>query len=133
MATPIALKPHKNFIFNNGVGNLLFFKRHSNLFLVFLDSNKQHIVTLTSGFCKVGKTKKQKVSALNLGLIIKQLKIYINLYNVNRFILSYKQKLPFFFKKLGLALKHNNIIIFAYHFILCRSHGSIRGRTPRRV
>lgn len=121
------------FIFKNGVGNILFFKRHSNLFLVFLDSNKKHIVTLTSGFCKVGKTKKQKVSPLNLGILVQKLKTYLTLYKVKSVILSFRQKITFFFRKLGSLFKYHNINISGYHFILCRTHGRIRGRNPRRV
>lgn len=131
--TKIKLKKKKKFIFKNDIGNILFFKRHSNLFLVFLDSRKKHIVTLTSGFCKVGKTRKQKISPLNMGIIIQKLKTYMVLYKVKSLILSLKQKIPFFLKKLGKLFKYHNILISGYKFILCHTHGRIRGRTPRRV
>lgn len=121
------------FVFKKGVGNILFFKRHSNLFLVFLDSNKKHIVTLTSGFCKVGTTKKQKVSPLNMGILIQKLKTYMILYKVKSLILSLRQKLTYLFKKLGKLFKYHQINIIGYHYILRKSHGIMKGRNPRRV
>lgn len=125
-------KIHK-FIFRNGIGNLLFFKRHSNLFFVFLDSRKKHVVTLTSGNCKVGKTRKQKMSPLNMGLIIKKLKTYLILYKIKSVRLLIKQKIIYFIRKLRKLLTFYNIIVSHYKFILNKRHGIKRGRTPRRV
>lgn len=121
------------FYFRKGVGNILFFKRHSNFFLVFLDSKKKHIVTLTSGSCNVGTTKKQKISPLNLGILIQKLKTYMNLYRVKSLIFSLKQKLTYLFKKLIKLFKYHHINIIGYHYILCTSHGIMKGRNPRRV
>jgi ribosomal protein S11 len=123
----------RKFIFKNGMGKLLFFKRHSNLFLVFLDSQKNHIVTLTSGSCKVGKTRKQKLSPLNMGIIIKKLKIYLNLYKIKSLQLYIKQKITYYFRTLLKLFKFYKINISMYTFILNKCHGVKRGRTPRRV
>lgn len=125
-------KIHK-FYFNRGVGKLLFFKRHSNLFFVFLDSRKKHIVTLTAGSCKAGKTKKQKMSPLNMGIIVKKLKTYLNLYKVRCLHLYIRQKIAFYFRKLRKLFKFYNILISQYTFILNKCHGIKRGRTPRRI
>ena len=57
-------------------GSLIFFKKHSNLFFVLLNWRKQHLVTLTSGNCHLGKNKKQKLAPLNLTIIIQKLKKY---------------------------------------------------------
>lgn len=126
-------KKKKKFFFSKGCGNLLFFKRHSNIFFVFLDSKKKHVITLTAGSCKVGKTKKQKISPLNMGGIIQKLKKYINLYKVRTLHLLMRQRIPFYFKKLTKFLKFYNIQVSGFSFILNRSHGYKRGRTPRRV
>lgn len=123
----------KKFIFRRGIGKLLFFKRHSNLFFVFLDSHKKHVITLTSGSCKVGKTKKQKMSPLNMGIIIKNLKTYLLLYKINSLHLYMRQKISFYFRKLRKLFKFYKIAIFRYTFILNKCHGNKRGRNPRRV
>jgi hypothetical protein len=67
---------------NFNIARLYFFKRHSNLFFVLLDLKKKHIVTITSGFSKVGRTKKQKKSIYNLSLIIDFLCRYLTLYKI---------------------------------------------------
>jgi hypothetical protein len=123
----------KKFSFTNHIGNILFFKRHSNLFLVFLDSKKKHIVTLTSGSCKIGKNRKQKVSPLNMGGLIQKLKSYLELYRIKSLQLLIRQRLPYYLKRLKKLFKFYNVFISGYSFILKRSHGHVRGRTPRRV
>jgi hypothetical protein len=72
----------KAFFFKFNIANLLFFKRHSNLFLVLLDSRNKHVITLTSGLCKLGKTKKQKITPHGLPKIITTLIKYLVLYRV---------------------------------------------------
>lgn len=123
----------KHFIFYKNIGNILFFKRHSNLFLVFLDSKKKHILTLTSGSCKIGKTRKQKVSPLNIGGIIQKLKLYLNLYKIKSLKLFIRQRIPYYLKRLKKLFKFYNVNISGYSFILKKCHGNIKGRTPRRV
>jgi hypothetical protein len=122
-----------HFFFYKNTGNLLFFKRHSNLFLVFLDSKKKHVITLTAGSCKVGKTRKQKVSPLNMGGIIQKLKLYLKLYKIKSLKLLIRQRIPYYLKRLRKFFNFYNIYISGYSFILKRCHGNIRGRTPRRV
>jgi len=50
--------------------NLLFFKRHSNIFLVLSKKNWKHITTLTGGNCLLGKKKKEKKAVHNILLMI---------------------------------------------------------------
>lgn len=101
--------------------------------MVFLDSKKKHVVTLTAGSCQVGKSKKQKLSPLNMGIIIKKLKTYITSYNIKSIHLYMKQKIIYYLKKLRKLFKFYDINISKYFFILNTAHGYIRGRTPRRV
>jgi hypothetical protein len=98
----------KKFRFFKGIGNIYFFKRHSNLFLIFFDSRKKHIVTLTSGFCKLGRTKKQKVAALNMLGLVKILKIYLDKYKIKYLRLHIKQRLTFYLYNLRKLLKLYN-------------------------
>lgn len=123
----------KHFRFYRHSANLLFFKRHSNLFLVFLDSKNNHIITLTSGSCKIGKTRKQKVSPLNMGGLIQKLKLYLNLYKIRALKLLIRQRIPYYLKRLKKLFKFYNVLISSFSFILRRCHGNIRGKTPRRV
>lgn len=128
-----SLVKSKYFSFYNNIGNILFFKRHSNLFLVFLDSRRKHIVTLTSGSCKIGKTKKQKIAPLNMGGLIQKLKLYLNLYKIKSLNLLIRQRLPYYLRRLKKLFKFYNVYISGFIFILNKCHGNIRGRTPRRV
>lgn len=123
----------KKFRFFRGIGNIYFFKRHSNLFLVFFDSKKKHIVTLTSGSCKLGRTKKQKVAALNMLGLVKTLKTYLDKYKVKYLRLYIKQRLTFYLYNLRKLLKLYNFLIVDSKFLLYRSHTKKRGRTVRRI
>lgn len=123
----------RKFRFFRGVGNIYFFKRHSNLFLVFFDSKKKHIVTLTSGFCKVGRTKKQKVAALNMSGLVKILKNYLDKYKIKYLRLFIKQRLTYYLYNLRKLLRLNNFLIVDSKFLLYRSHTKKRGRTVRRI
>jgi hypothetical protein len=78
------IQKKSNIYFKYGIGHLLFFQKYSNIFLVLKTENRKHVVTLTSGSCKLGKTKKQKMSPFNVNLIIKELKQYCKVYNINR-------------------------------------------------
>lgn len=127
------MQVNRIFKFKDGLGKIFFFKRHSNYFIVFLDSYKQHIITLTSGNCWLGRTKKQKISPLNINIIIQKLKEYMDLYNVKGAIFYVKQKLIYLWKKLFKLFKFYDIFIAGYKFILSKRHGDVRGRTPRRV
>jgi hypothetical protein len=123
----------RKFRFFRGVGNIFFFKRHSNLFLVFFDSKKKHIVTLTSGFCKLGRTKKQKVAALNMLGLVKILKNYLDKYKIKYLRLFIKQRLTYYLYNLRKLLKLYNFLIVDSKFLLYRSHTKKRGRTVRRI
>jgi hypothetical protein len=123
----------RTFKFFKNQGNILFFKRHSNLFLVFFDSKKKHIITLTAGSCKLGRTRKQKVSPLNMGGLIQKLKLYLNLYKIKTLNLFIRQRIPYYLRRLKKLFKFYNISISRYSFILKKCHGFKRGRTPRRV
>ena len=121
------------FRFFRGIGNIYFFKRHSNLFLVFFDSRRKHIVTLTSGFCKLGRTKKQKVAALNMQGLVKTLKEYLDKYKVKYLRLHIKQRLTYYLYNLRKLLRLYNFLIVDSRFLLYRSHTKKRGRTLRRI
>ena len=123
----------KKFRFFRGIGNIYFFKRHSNLFLVFFDSKRKHIVTLTSGFCKLGRTKKQKVAALNMLGLVKTLKTYLDKYKVKYLRLYIKQRLTYYLYNLRKLLKLYNLLIVDSRFLLYRSQTKKRGRTVRRI
>ena len=56
------------------VGSLFFFKRYSNIFLILSNYKRKHIITLTSGNCKLGKNKKKKISPFNMLNIVVSLK-----------------------------------------------------------
>jgi len=123
----------KKFRFFRRIGNIFFFKRHSNLFLVFFDSRRKHIVTLTSGFCKLGRTKKQKVAALNMLGLVKTLKTYLDKYKIKYLRLFIKQRLTFYLYNLRKLLKLYNFLIVDLKFLLYQSHTKKRGRTVRRI
>lgn len=123
----------KKFRFFRRIGNIFFFKRHSNLFLVFFDSRRKHIVTLTSGFCKLGRTKKQKVAALNMQGLVKTLKTYLDKYKIKYLRLFIKQRLTFYLYNLRKLLKLYNYLIVDSKFLLYQSHTKKRGRTVRRI
>ncbi len=123
----------KKFRFFRRIGNIYFFKRHSNLFLVFFDSKRKHIVTLTSGFCKLGRTKKQKVAALNMLGLVKTLKTYLDKYKIKFLRLFIKQRLTYYLYNLRKLLKLYNYLIVDSKFLLYQSHTKKRGRTVRRI
>jgi len=123
----------KKFRFFRRIGNIYFFKRHSNLFLVFFDSKRKHIVTLTSGFCKLGRTKKQKVAALNMLGLVKTLKTYLDKYKIKFLRLFIKQRLTYYLYNLRKLLKLYNFLIIDSKFLLYQSHTKKRGRTVRRI
>ena len=114
-------------------GSLIFFKKHSNLFFVLLNWRKQHLVTLTSGNCHLGKNKKQKLAPLNLTIIIQKLKKLLEVYNIKFLKFFMRQRIAFFFNKLKKLFKFHNIVISNYTFILQRLHGKKKGRNLRRI
>ena len=123
----------RKFKFLRGIGNIYFFKRHSNLFLVFFDSRRKHIVTLTSGYCKLGRTRKQKIAALNMSGIVKILKTFLDKYKIKYLRLYIRQRLTYYLYNLRKLLKLYNLLIVDAKFLLYRSHTKKRGRTLRRI
>ena len=123
----------KKFRFFRRIGNIFFFKRHSNLFLVFFDSKRKHIVTLTSGFYKLERKKKQKVAALNMLGLVKTLKTYLDKYKIKFLRLFIKQRLTFYLYNLRKLLKLYNYLIVDSKFLLYQYHTKKRGRTVRRI
>jgi len=75
------------------VGNLFFLKKYSNIFLVLSNYKRKHIITLTSGSCKLGKNKKKKISPFNMLNLVVALKAsllknnikFLNFYLKQRF------------------------------------------------
>ena len=66
----------------NSLGNLLFFKRHSNIFLILSNCKMRHIITLTAGNCKLGKNKKKKISPFNALNLVIELKSHMLKHNI---------------------------------------------------
>lgn len=123
----------KKFNFRGSFGNLLYFKKYSNLFLVLLDRRERHVLTLTSGFCKSGRTRKQKVAPLNVIIMIKKLKTYLDSYNVKFVCLTIRQRMTYHFHNLKRLLKLFNIKIVNFVFTLKKPHSKKRGRKPKRI
>lgn len=114
-------------------GNLIFFKRHSNLFFVLLNWRKKHLITLTSGNCKLGRNKKQKLAPLNLSLIIQKLKNILEAQNIKFLRFYMRQRIIFYFNKIKKLFRYYSISIVNYKFILRRLHGKKRGKNLRRI
>jgi hypothetical protein len=98
----------KKYIFNN-IGHLLFFRRHSNIFLVLLNNKKQHIVTLTAGSCLLGKKKKDKLAVHQMPKMINKLLLYFTKYNIKHIYLYVRHRLSGHFFNLKKLLMKNNI------------------------
>jgi ribosomal protein S11 len=124
----------KNYIFfKYGIGHLVFFKKHSNLFFILRTENRKHVVTLTSGNCNVGKTKKQKISPHSIQLILKQLKEYCILYDINRLRFYLKSDISKHYYNILKYLNLYNIKILELGYILHKAHNGMRGRKLRRI
>ena len=115
------------------VGNLFFFKRYSNIFLVLSNYKRKHIITLTSGSCKLGKNKKKKISPFNLLNLVKSLKVYIIKNNIKYLNFYLKQRFSRHFFNLRKMFKLNEIKIYNYIFLLYKSYGMGKKRKVRRI
>lgn len=120
-------------IFKYGIGHLLFFQKHSNVFLVLKTEKKQHLVTLTGGSCRLGSTKKQKISPFNISILIKELKEYCNVYNITRVRFFFKSIINKHYYNIIKYLTLNDIKIMEIGYILHAAHNGIRGRKLRRI
>lgn len=123
----------KHFFFKNNTASLLYFKRHSNIFLVLSGDDRKHVITLTSGNCRIGRTKKQKVSAYNIYLLIEELNRYFLLYKITKIRFLLRTKITSHFYNIIKYLEHYNIIINECNLLLHHPHNGMRGRNPRRV
>jgi hypothetical protein len=115
------------------VGNLFFFKRYSNIFLVLSNYKRKHIITLTSGSCKLGKNKKKKISPFNMLNLVVSLKTYIIKNNIKYLNLYLRQRFSRHFFNLRKMFKLNEIKIYNYIFLLYKSYGIGKKRKVRRI
>ena len=113
--------------------NLLLFKRHSNIFLVLSEKNFKHVKTLTAGYCKMGKKKKEKMAVHNLALMVKVLLEILNKFKINFLHLYIRQRYNSHFFNLCRILRKNNIRIIKFFFILKIPHGFRKGKKLRRI
>jgi ribosomal protein S11 len=119
--------------FKYGIGHLLFFQKRSNVFLVLKTENKKHVVTLTAGSCKVGKTKKQKISPFNINIMIKQLKEYCKVYEVSRIRFFLRSSINKHYYNILKYLSIYNIKVMEIGYVLHVPHNGIRIRKSRRI
>ena len=124
----------KNHIFfKYGIGHLLFFQKRSNMFLVLKTENKKHVITLTAGSCKVGSTKKQKISPFNINIMIRRLKEYCNIYGVNRIRFFLRSSINKHYYNILKYLSIYNIKILEIGYVLHVPHNGTRIRKKRRI
>ena len=124
----------KNHIFfKYGIGHLLFFQKRSNVFLVLKTETKKHVITLTAGSCKVGTTKKQKISPFNINIMIKQLKEYCKIYEISRLRFFMKSSINKHYYNILKYLSLYNIRIIEIGYVLHLPHNGIRSRKMRRI
>jgi len=119
--------------FKYGIGHLLFFQKRSNVFLVLKTENKKHVVTLTAGSCKIGKTKKQKISPFNINIMIKQLKEYCKVYEVSRIRFFLRSSINKHYYNILKYLSLYNIKVMEIGYVLHVPHNGIRKRKSRRI
>jgi len=127
------LQKKDHIFFKYGIGHVLFYQKYSNVFLVLKTEKKKHVITLTGGSCKLGTTKKQKISPFNINIMIKQLKEYCNLYNVYRIRFFFKSSINRHYYNIIKYLSIYNIRIMEIGYVLHLPHNGIRGRKLRRI
>jgi ribosomal protein S11 len=127
------LQKKDHIFFKYGIGHVLFFQKHSNVFLVLKTEKKKHVITLTGGSCQVGSTKKQKISPFNINIIIKRLKDYCVLYNVNRIRFFLRSNINKHYYNIIKYLSLYNIKIMEIGYVLHLPHNGMRGRKLRRI
>lgn len=123
----------KHISFKYGIGHLLFFQKRSNVFLILKTEKQQHVITLTGGSCKLGYTKKEKVSPFNINLIIKRLKEYCKVYEVNRVRFFLRSSINKHYYNIIKYLSIYNIKIMEIGYVLHLPHNGIRRKKPRRI
>jgi ribosomal protein S11 len=115
------------------VGNLFFFKRYSNIFLVLSNYKRKHIITLTSGSCKLGKNKKKKISPFNMLNLVVALKSSLLKNNIKFLNFYLKQRFSRHFFNLRKMFKLNEIKVNKYIFLLYKSYSLNKKRKIRRI
>ena len=119
--------------FKYGIGHLLFFQKRSNVFFVLKTEKNKHVITLSSGSCKVGSTKKQKISPFNLTIIIKRLKEYLDIYNIYRVRLFFRSFINKYYYHIIKNLSLFRIKIMEIGYVLYLPHNGVRIRKSRRI
>src|ERR1700753_3134812 len=119
--------------FKYGIGHLLFFQKRSNVFLVLKTEKKKHVITLTGGSCKLGNTKKQKISPFNINIMIKRLKEYCKVYNVYRIRFFLRSSINKHYYNIIKYLSLYNIKIMEIGYVLHLPHNGMRIRKARRI
>src|SRR5689334_15045634 len=127
------LQKKDNILYKYGIDHVLFFQKHSNVFLFLKKEKKKHVVTLTGGSCKFGNTKKQKISPFNINIIIKRLKDYCILYNVYRIRFFLRSSINKHYYNIIKYLSLYNIKIMELGYVLHLPHNGIRGKKLRRI
>jgi hypothetical protein len=115
------------------VGNLFFLKKYSNIFLVLSNYKRKHIITLTSGSCKLGKNKKKKISPFNMLNLVVALKASLLKNNIKFLNFYLKQRFSRHFFNLRKMFKLNEIKVHKYIFLLYKSYSLNKKRKVRRI
>lgn len=115
------------------VGNLFFLKKYSNIFLVLSNYKRKHIITLTSGSCKLGKNKKKKISPFNMLNLVVALKASLLKNNIKFLNFYLKQRFSRHFFNLRKMFKLNEIKVYKYIFLLYKSYSLNKKRKVRRI
>jgi len=123
----------KKHIFKYGIGHLLFFQKRSNVYFVLKTERNEHVITLSAGSCKVGSTKKQKISPFNLNIIIKRLKEYLIIYDIYRIRLFFRSFINKHYYHLIKNLSLFHIKIMEIGYVLHLPHNGMRKRKSRRI
>ena len=119
--------------FKYGIGHVLFFQKRSNVFLVLKTEKKKHVITLTGGSCKLGNTKKKKISPFNINIMIKRLKEYCKVYNVYRIRFFLRSSINKHYYNIIKYLSLYNIKIMEIGYVLHLPHNGMRIRKARRI
>jgi len=127
------IQKKNNIFFKYGIGHLLFFQKRSNVFLVLKTEKKRHVITLTAGSCKLGTTKKQKISPFNINIMIRRLKEYCKIYEVNRVRFFLRSSINKHYYNILKYLSLYNIKVMEIGYVLHLPHNGVRRRKPRRI
>jgi len=115
------------------IGNLFFFKRHSNIFLILSNNKMKHLITFTGGSSQLGKNKKKKISPFNMLNLIKNLKAALLKNNIKVLNFYFKQRFSRHFFNLRKMFKLNEIKVLNYTFLLYKSYSVRKTRNIRRI